>query len=156
MYTFALSMPGLPKGRLYDLARRAKGTTLDSPPDHAAGQVSPSSIEELRELWGEGVGSMPARQYLWPEAPKWARRLRLEDLRAGHRGALDQGIEPAHGKAAAAAAAGDASTIEGAHATQVLVIYDEAKGPRCNSTPGSASRGLSRDLHRPTLRRASS
>lgn len=72
-------------------------------------------------------------EYLWPEIHKWAKRLRWEQLGRPpwvlHRELLDQRIKLAHGEAFAAAP-GDAATIEGAHATQVLVVFDEAKGIR--------------------------
>lgn len=72
-------------------------------------------------------------EYLWPEIHKWAKRLRWEQLGRTpwvlHRELLDQGIKLAHGEAFAASP-GDAGTIEGAHATQVLVVFDEAKGIR--------------------------
>lgn len=72
-------------------------------------------------------------EYLWPEIHKWARRLRWEQLGRApwvrERELLLQGIKLAHG-IAFAAAPGDAGSIEGAHATQVLVVFDESKGIR--------------------------
>ena len=72
-------------------------------------------------------------EYLWPEVHKWAPRLRWDQLgrRRWEDGTelLQQGIKLAHGHAFTAAP-GDAATIEGAHASQVLVVLDEAKGIR--------------------------
>lgn len=85
-------------------------------------------------------------EYLWPEIHKWAPRLRWELLGRApwERGSelLLQGIKLAHGQAFAASP-GDASTIEGLHATQVLVVMDEAKGirvPVFDALEGGATR----------------
>ncbi len=86
--------------------------------------------------WKIATTATVARQlddYLWPEIHKWAHRLRWEELGRppwlAHRELLDQGIKLGYGEAFAAAP-GDAGTIEGLHASQVLVVLDEAKGIR--------------------------
>lgn len=69
-------------------------------------------------------------QYFWPEIRKWAFRLRwdalgLDPWRRGHE-LLEHHIKLRHGEAFALTAA-DPSAIEGAHATELLYVFDEAK-----------------------------
>lgn len=69
-------------------------------------------------------------QYFWPEIRKWAFRLDwdalgLDPWRRGHE-LLEHHIKLRHGEAFALTAA-DPSAIEGAHATELLYVFDEAK-----------------------------
>lgn len=69
-------------------------------------------------------------KYLWPEIHKWAHRLRWDRLgrapfREG-RELLDLSLGLRYGEAFAVAST-DAALIEGAHADQILYVYDEAK-----------------------------
>lgn len=68
--------------------------------------------------------------YLWPEIHKWARRLRPDFARAlgiaEGRTLLQFQLRLRHGEAFAAAS-NRAELIEGAHATQLLFAFDEAK-----------------------------
>jgi len=68
--------------------------------------------------------------YLWPEVHKWARRVREDvtgrpQLLAGTE-LLDLNIKLTTGQASAVAS-NDPAKIEGAHADQILYIFDEAK-----------------------------
>lgn len=69
-------------------------------------------------------------RYLWPEVHKWVRRLRWDRLgREPYRDKtelLDLGLKLRHGEAFGASPS-DPAYIEGAHATQLLYVYDEAK-----------------------------
>lgn len=69
-------------------------------------------------------------EYLWPEIHKWAARLRWDALARPPwvKGAelLQTHIKLTHGSAFAATAS-DPAKIEGAHATQLFVVLDEAK-----------------------------
>lgn len=68
-------------------------------------------------------------RYLWPEVHKWAKRLRWDRIGRDpftSRELLDLSLKLEHGEAFSASPA-DAATIEGAHATQLLYVYDEAK-----------------------------
>lgn len=69
-------------------------------------------------------------QYLWPEIRKWAYRLDFERLgmRPWQRGRelLEHNIKLTHGEAFALTGA-DPSSIEGAHATELLYVFDESK-----------------------------
>ena len=68
-------------------------------------------------------------RYLWPEVHKWAKRLRWDVLGRDPfttRELLDLSLKLIHGEAFAASPA-DPATIEGAHATQILYVFDEAK-----------------------------
>lgn len=68
--------------------------------------------------------------YLWPEIHKWVRRLRWERLgRAPFRPAdelLVLSLKLTHGEAFAVASK-NSDLIEGAHATELLCVFDEAK-----------------------------
>lgn len=69
-------------------------------------------------------------KYLWPEVHKWGRRLRWDvigraPVRAGKE-LLDMSIKLDHGEAFAVAS-NDHAKIEGAHADQLLYLFDEAK-----------------------------
>ena len=69
-------------------------------------------------------------KYLWPEVHKWAKRLRwdvvgLDPWRKG-RELLDLSIKLENGEAFAAAS-DDAAKLEGAHAPEILFVFDEAK-----------------------------
>lgn len=69
-------------------------------------------------------------KFLWPEIHKWVRRIRwdiigMEPWRKG-RELLDMEIKLVHGQAFAAAS-DDAAKIEGAHADQLLYVFDESK-----------------------------
>ena len=70
-------------------------------------------------------------KYLWPEVRKWSRRIDWEQV--GYRGAfnehtelLSRSLKLEHGEAFALAS-NDVSAIEGAHATSLLYVFDEAK-----------------------------
>jgi hypothetical protein len=70
--------------------------------------------------------------YLWPEVHKWARRLRWEQLGRAPwlegKELLHEGVKLAHGLAfTASPGPGAPASIEGAHATQVLVVFEEPK-----------------------------
>lgn len=70
------------------------------------------------------------QQYLWPEIHKWVKRLRwdavgMEPWRKD-RELLDLGVKLTHGQAFAVAS-DDAAKIEGAHADQLLYVFDESK-----------------------------
>lgn len=72
-------------------------------------------------------------KYLWPEIRLWVGRLRwdllgVEPWRRG-RDLLDMGIKLQHGEAFAAAS-DDPAYLEGAHAPQMLYVFDEAKAIR--------------------------
>lgn len=68
--------------------------------------------------------------YLWPEIHKWAGRLRWDVLQMDpwrpERELLTQGIRLRHG-AASAASPGRTELIEGAHADELLFVFDESK-----------------------------
>ena len=70
------------------------------------------------------------KQYLWPEVHKWAKRIRWDvidrDPVVEGRELLDMSLKLRHGEAFAVASS-DPAKIEGAHADQVLYIFDEAK-----------------------------
>jgi hypothetical protein len=69
-------------------------------------------------------------QYLWPEIHKWAGRLRWDKVRDGRpftRAELQNlNLRLTHG-AAFAGASKNAALIEGAHATELLFVFDEGK-----------------------------
>lgn len=68
-------------------------------------------------------------RYLWPEVHKWAKRLRWDVIGRPpftSRELLDLSLKLEHGEAFSASPA-DPATIEGAHATQILYVFDEAK-----------------------------
>jgi hypothetical protein len=69
-------------------------------------------------------------KYLWPEVHKWARRLRWDAIRhpplRHGRDLLELSIKGLTGEAFGIACK-DPSTIEGAHADELLYVYDEAK-----------------------------
>lgn len=69
-------------------------------------------------------------KFLWPEIHKWARCLRwdLVGLRPWRKGRelLDMAIKLDHGEAFAAAS-DDPAKLEGAHADQLLYVFDESK-----------------------------
>lgn len=69
-------------------------------------------------------------KYLWPEIHLWGRRLRWDLLGRGpyrpKHELLDMSLTLAHGEAFAASS-DNASLIEGAHASRILYIFDEAK-----------------------------
>lgn len=109
---------------------------------HGAGKTSTGALAVLwfsvtREMqaldWKVVTTASAWRQltrYLWPEIHKWARRLDwdrlgIEPWRDG-RELGDQQIKLGHGSAFAVASK-DASLIEGAHASQLLYLADEAK-----------------------------
>lgn len=68
--------------------------------------------------------------YLWPEVHKWARRIRWakmgRDAFSARTELLERTLKLRHGEAFSASPA-DAAMIEGAHAEQILYLYDEAK-----------------------------
>lgn len=67
--------------------------------------------------------------YLWPEIKKWANRLKWENIRDEpfqNAELLNLALRLNHGNAFAAAASNPA-LIEGAHADELLFIYDESK-----------------------------
>lgn len=67
--------------------------------------------------------------YLWPEVHKWARRLDWSKVGRepfSARELLQLGLKLTHGEAFAVAC-DDPATIEGAHADQLLYVFDEAK-----------------------------
>lgn len=70
-------------------------------------------------------------QYLWPEIHKWVKKLRWDVLGMepwrDERELLDLAIKLDHGSAFAVAS-NDPTKIEGAHADQLLYLFDEAKG----------------------------
>jgi len=70
-------------------------------------------------------------KYLWPEVRKWARRIDWQEV--GYRGPFNEhtelltmSLKGEHGEAFALAS-NDVSAIEGAHATSLLYVFDEAK-----------------------------
>lgn len=68
-------------------------------------------------------------KFLWPEIHKWTRRLRWEALGRepwNARELMTLSLKLGHGEAFAAAS-NDPTTIEGAHAEQLLYVFDEAK-----------------------------
>lgn len=86
-------------------------------------------------------------KYLWPEIHKWAKRLRwdligMDPWRRG-RELLDLSIKLEHGEAFAVAS-DDAAKIEGAHADEVLFVFDEAKtipSPTFDAAEGALAGG---------------
>lgn len=90
------------------------------------------------------VGSQ-LRLFFWPEIRKWARRLKWDTIgmRPWRRGQemLEEHIKLEYGEAFAMSV-GDPTAIEGAHATEMLFVYDEAKAiddEVWNSTQGAFS-----------------
>lgn len=87
--------------------------------------------------------------YLWPEIHKWAGRIRWELM---GRGPLTQNelqtlrLKLDHGEAWGQAAK-DANSIEGAHATHLLYLFDESKGiaPNLWTAAEGAFSGAGRD-----------
>ncbi len=85
------------------------------------------------------------RLYFWPEIRKWAYRLRwdmigMDPWKRG-RELLEEHIKLRHGEASAITAA-DPTSIEGAHATELLYCFDEAKAiddPFFDSAEGAFS-----------------
>jgi len=69
-------------------------------------------------------------KYLWPEVRKWARRLRWDVIGrepySGRTELLGLNLKGATGEAFALAS-NDANAIEGAHASHLLYVFDEAK-----------------------------
>lgn len=69
-------------------------------------------------------------KYLWPEVHKWAKRIRWDKVGrppvVTGRELLDVEVKLAHGRAFAVAS-DNAGTIEGAHADEMLFIFDESK-----------------------------
>ena len=70
------------------------------------------------------------KEFLWPEIRKWTRRLRWDELGVmpwvEERELLDMAIKLDHGSAFAVAS-NDPAKLEGAHADQLLYLFDEAK-----------------------------
>ena len=72
------------------------------------------------------------RNYFWPEVHKWANYVRWDVVRGGKvpRGSdelMRHQLRLKHGHAFAAAPS-DSAKIEGAHASYIMILFDEAKG----------------------------
>lgn len=74
--------------------------------------------------WGQLIN------YLWPEIKKWASKLKWDVIRKGRpfspNELLNLNLKLTHG-AASAAASSNPGRFEGAHADQLLYVFDEAK-----------------------------
>jgi hypothetical protein len=124
------------------LARLQRRKRLAKRGPHGLGKTTEASLAVLwfattRDAAGQdwkipttASAWLQLNRYLWPEIHKWARLLRWDLMGRGpfaeKRELLDLSLKLAHGEAFAASPA-DAARIEGAHAEQILYVFDEAK-----------------------------
>lgn len=124
------------------LARLVERRRLAVRGPHGLGKTTDASIAILwfaltREVAGENwkipttaSAWLQLTHYLWPEVHKWAPRIRWDltgrEPFSPRTQLLDRTLKLDHGEAFSASPA-DAAQIEGAHADQILYVFDEAK-----------------------------
>lgn len=124
------------------LARLQRKRRLAKRGPHGLGKTTEASLAVLwfaltRDAAGEdwkipttASAWLQLTHYLWPEIHLWARRLRWQRIGrppfADKRELLDLSLKLKHGEAFSASPS-DAARIEGAHARQILYVFDEAK-----------------------------